>query len=170
MICLRSHSRSVTEPRIRRLATSCQQDVHCLKLRAEFLWGWNARSSAGLLPAAERSHAGERWLYFLQGSLCGAWAQPWCRTEPVCTRDILQIITTNHSICQQRDVMGSLPSSFLLLLVSCDLLIGKKSFLLCCSLVLIHDVKSIFPLHGEARNHMWTWNMFVWGYLSGVYS
>lgn len=111
VICLRSRSRSVTEPRIRRLATSCQQDVHCLKLRAEFLWGWNARSSAALLPAAERSHARERWLYFLQGSLCGAWAQPWCRTESVCTRDILQIVSTNHSICQQRDMMSSLPPS-----------------------------------------------------------
>lgn len=54
VICLRSHSRSVTEPSTRSLATSCQHDVHCLKLVYRISLRLKcSQSSAGLLPAAE---------------------------------------------------------------------------------------------------------------------
>lgn len=142
VICLRSHSRSVMEPRIRSLATSCQHDVHCLKLCTELLWGWNAQSSGGLLPAAECSCAVERQLLLparehcawpwqglstrhWSGSLCGhpgtgsslIW-QPWgagtswCRTGAVCTRNVLQVITTDQCLPTVKcDELSPSPSS-----------------------------------------------------------
>lgn len=58
---------------------------------------------------------------------------------------------------------NELPFFFLLIFSwsSSFLLIDKMSFSLCCSLVLIHDAKNIFPLPREARDCMWTWNMCV---------